>query len=72
MPELAEDGQAGAPETAAALDPPHEIGVRLGQMGGVGDEAGADFGVPTEAAGGFEFGAQQVGQRLEMTGVVFA
>lgn len=69
-PEFAQNGEAGGAEIAAAFEAPDLIRIGRMQFSAVGDEARAGFFLPTEAALGFQFGFEAVGQWLEIMGVV--
>jgi hypothetical protein len=70
VPEFAEDGKGVAVQAVAALDAPDLIGVGGPEHRAVVEQLDAHLPVPLEAAFGGEFGGQEVGERLEMPGVV--
>ena len=70
VPEFAQDGQGRAAQEMAAFEAPDGVGVGGLPGSAIANEAGAGFLVPIEAAFGFEFFLELVGQGLQIMSIV--
>ena len=70
VPDFPKDSQPQAAQAAARLDAPHLVGIRGGEVDGVGDQPRARFLVPSEPAFGGQVGTEQVRHGFQVAGIV--